>query len=83
MKTDVAYKVAIVVNNLKKSERLLINEENRNLRQLDKVEHMQKTLAEDYQNVKDSLDQTDKLKTRAQANFDAIEKENTEEKLKY
>ena len=50
---------------------------------MDKVEHMQKTLAEDYQNVKDSLDLTDKLKTRAQANFDAIEKENTEEKLKY
>jgi hypothetical protein len=56
MKTDVSYKVAIVVNNLKKSERLLINDENRNIRQLDKVEHMQKTLAEDYQNVKESLE---------------------------
>ncbi len=32
MKTDVSYKVAIVVNNLKKSERLLINDENRNIR---------------------------------------------------
>lgn len=83
MKTDVAYKVAIVVNNLKKSERLLVADENRNIRQLEKVEHMQKTLAEDFLNVKDSLDATDKLKQRAQANFDAIEKENQEEKRKY
>ena len=42
-----AYKVAIVVNNLKKSERMLVADENRNIRQLEKVEHMQKTLAED------------------------------------
>lgn len=32
MKTDVAYKAAIVINNLKKTERVLIADENRNLR---------------------------------------------------
>lgn len=83
MKTDVQYKMAIIVNNLKKSERQLMNEENRNVRQLDKVEHMQKTLAEDFQNVKDSLDQSEKLKQRAIANFDTIDRENQEEKKKY
>ena len=32
MKVDVNYKVAKIVNDLKKSERLLINDENRNIR---------------------------------------------------
>jgi hypothetical protein len=82
MKTDVTYKVAIIVNNLKKSEKLLINDENRNIRQLDKVEHMQKTLQEDFQNVKDSLEATEKLKQRAVQNFEAVEKENTDDKKK-
>lgn len=44
MKMDVNYKVAKIVNDLKKSERLLVNDENRNLRQIDKLEHMQKAL---------------------------------------
>jgi len=44
---------------------------------------MQKTLAEDFQNVKDSLGQTDKLKQRSIANFEAVDKENTEERKKY
>jgi hypothetical protein len=48
MKLDVNYKVAKIVNDLKKSERLLINDENRNLRQIDKLEHMQKALQEDF-----------------------------------
>jgi hypothetical protein len=37
---------------------------------------MQKTLAEDYQNVKESVDQTDKLRGRAIANFESVDKEN-------
>jgi hypothetical protein len=82
MKTDVTYKVAVIVNNLKKSEKLLINDENRNIRQLDKVEHMQKTLQEDFQNVKDSLEATEKLKQRAVQNFEAVEKENADDKKK-
>ena len=44
MKVDVNYKVAKIANDLKKSERLLITDENRNLRQIDKLEHMQKSL---------------------------------------
>ena len=41
---DVNYKVAKIANDLKKSERLIITDENRNLRQIDKLEHMQKNL---------------------------------------
>lgn len=44
---------------------------------------MQKNLAEDFQQVRDSLDQTERLKQRAQANFEAVEKENFEDKKKY
>jgi hypothetical protein len=43
---------------------------------------MQKSLAEDYQQVKESLEATDKLKERSVQNFEAIEKENLEEKKK-
>ena len=43
---------------------------------------MQKNLAEDFQNVKLSLEQTDKLKERAVANFETIDRENQEEKKK-
>lgn len=32
MKTDISYKMAALVNNLKKNENHLINEENRNMR---------------------------------------------------
>lgn len=83
MKTDVSYKAAIVVNNLKKTERALIADENRNLRQLDKVDHLHKALAEDFTALKDSLDSTQRLQTRAQENFSAVEKENQEELRKY
>ena len=62
MKADVNNKMSTIVNNLKKSERQLITEGSKNLRQLDKLEHMQKNLAEDLTNVKESLEQTDKLK---------------------
>lgn len=47
MKTDIQYKMSALVNNLKKNESHLLNEENRNMRQLEKVETMQKTLTED------------------------------------
>lgn len=43
---------------------------------------MQRNLVEDYTNVKESLDQTDLLKQRALANFDAVEKENMGEQKK-
>jgi len=79
----VQHKAATIANNLKKAERQLAADENRNLRQLDKVEQMQKNLAEDFQQVRDSLDQTERLKQRAQANFEAVEKENFEDKKKY
>lgn len=82
MKSDVGFKMASILNNLKKSERQLINDENRNLRQLDKLEYMQKSLAEDCTNVKDSVEATDKLRQRAVSNFDAIDKENQDEKKK-
>jgi hypothetical protein len=61
MKQDVAHNVATIANNLKKSEKQLIIDERRNIRHLEKVEHMQKTLTEDYHNVKDSLDETERL----------------------
>lgn len=50
------------------------------MRQLEKLVHMQKNLQEDFQNVKESLDKTDKVKQRSIANFDSIEKENTDDK---
>ena len=83
MKTDVSYKAAIVINNLKKTERALIADENRNLRQLDKGDHLHKALAEDFTALKDSLDSTQRLQTRAQENFSTVEKENQEELRKY
>ena len=48
LKQDVQHKAATIANNLKKAERQLAADENRNLRQLDKVEQMQKNLAEDF-----------------------------------
>ena len=56
MKGDINHKMSTLINNLKKNEKQIINDENRNLRHLEKVEHMQRTLAEDYQNVKESLE---------------------------
>jgi hypothetical protein len=44
---------------------------------------MQKNLAEDFQQVRDSLDQTERLKQRAQANFEAVDKENGDERRKH
>lgn len=83
MKQDVQHKAATIANNLRKAERQLATEERRNLRQLDKVEQMQKGLAEDAQQARDSLTQTERLKQRAQANFEAADKENAEEKRKH
>ena len=48
MKTDVLHKVSTLTVNLKKREKLIIQEDLRNVRQVDKVEHMQKALAEDF-----------------------------------
>jgi DNA-directed RNA polymerase subunit F len=48
MKTDINYKMTSLINNLKKNEKQIISDENRNLRHLEKVEHMQRTLAEDF-----------------------------------
>jgi hypothetical protein len=44
---------------------------------------MQKALFEDSHQVKESVEVTEKLKKRALENFDAIEKENIEEKKEY
>lgn len=82
MKQDIAHNVATIANNLKKSEKQLIIDEKRNIRHLEKVEHMQKTLAEDFNNVKLSLEETEKLQKRAIANFETIDQENQEEQKK-
>lgn len=82
MKTDITYKMSTILNTLKKDQRQIMGDENRNLRQLDKIEHMQKALHEDYSAVQISLEAADKLKQRTTLNFEAIEKENAEEKKK-
>jgi hypothetical protein len=43
---------------------------------------MQKTLTEDYHNVKESLDETEKLQKRAIANFETVDLENQDEQKK-
>ena len=77
-----SHKMETNLNNLRKDQKQIITDENRNMRQLDKIEHMQKALAEDFTSVKASLEATDKLKQRASQNFEAIDKENIDDKKK-
>ena len=56
-----------------------MTEERKNLRYLERVGAMQRALADDHQNVKDSLRHTERLKERAHANFEIIDGENREE----
>jgi hypothetical protein len=47
MKSDIVLKMNTIFTDLGRSQKALVREENRNMRQLDKVEHMQKAIAED------------------------------------
>ena len=76
MKQDVNYKVSTILNNVKKNQRQILTDENKHIRQLDKIEHMQKSLAEDFSFQKETLSASDTLKERTNANFEVIDKEN-------
>ena len=54
-------KIASVCQNLKKTQNQIIQDENRNLRNFDKLEYMHKALEEDTQNVQHSMETTEKL----------------------
>ena len=82
MRTDMVYRVQTNTNELRKTERQIMAEEQRNMRQLEKVEHMHKALAEDTQTGKQSLEQIERMKERTNANFELMEKENQEERKK-
>ena len=77
---DMQYKFAAILQTVHTKQKIMIQEEDRNLRQLDKIEIMQKSLIEDFQSQKDTLEVADKLKQRTMDNFNTIEKENLEEK---
>lgn len=62
-----------------KNERSLVQEESKNLRYLQRVSLMQRSLLEDSEHVKASLRHTERLRERAQKNFEVIDQENREE----
>jgi peptidoglycan hydrolase CwlO-like protein len=57
----------------------LVQEESKNLRYLQRVSLMQRSLLEDSEHVKASLRHTERLRERAQKNFEVIDQENREE----
>ena len=79
LKNDTLHQVHTIANNLTKSERQLVQDESRHLRYLARVSHMQRALLEDSEHVKSSLRHTERLKERAQRNFEVIDQENLEE----
>jgi peptidoglycan hydrolase CwlO-like protein len=56
-----------------------VQEESKNLRYLQRVSLMQRSLLEDSEHVKASLRHTERLRERAQKNFEVIDQENREE----
>ncbi len=57
----------------------MVQEESKNLRYLQRVSLMQRSLLEDSEHVKASLRHTERLRERAQKNFEVIDQENREE----
>ena len=62
MKSDITHKMLTNINNLRKNNKQVIQEDQRSVRQLDKIEFLQKTLAEDCAHVKEQLDTAERLK---------------------
>jgi len=73
------HKVLTTANNLTKSERVLAQDEKKNLRYLDRTLGMQRALADDSDMVRESLHKTQRLSERARENFEIIDRENAEE----
>ena len=78
-KEDTLHKVLTTANNLTKSERVLAQDEKKNLRYLDRALGMQRGLADDSEVVRESLHKTQILSDRAKENFEIIDRENAEE----
>ena len=78
-KEDTLHKVLTIANNLNKSERMLAQDEKKNLRYLDRALGMQRALADDSEMVRESLHKTQRLSERARENFEIIDRENAEE----
>jgi len=79
MREDTLHKINTIANNLTKNERHVISEEKKSLRYLDRVGAMQRALVEDHQTVKDTMRHTERLRERAEENFEIIDKENRDE----
>ena len=60
-----------------------MQEESKHLRYLQRVSLMQRSLMEDSEHVKASLRHTERLRERAQKNFEVIDQENREETTAY
>ena len=78
-KEDSLHKVLTTANNLTKSERMLAQDEKKNLKYLDRALGMQRALADGSETVRESLQKTQRLGDRARDNFEIIDKENAEE----
>lgn len=65
MREDTLHKVQTIANNLGKSEKVLMADEKKNLRFLERVGGMQKALVEDSETVTESLRHADRLRERA------------------
>jgi len=78
MHVDLNAKLDQIVRSIKKEEKIIMNDEERQLRNLDKLEYMSQYLNEDHVQTQNSLKEASKIRDEAQQqmmNFDQKSKQ--------
>ena len=75
MHIDLHNKMDQIVHNIKKEEKVIMNDEERQLRNLDKLEYMSQYLNEDHVLTQKSLQDAQKIKDNSKKEMEDYEKE--------
>ena len=68
-----------IVNGIKKEEKVIMNDEERQLRNLDKLEYMSQYLNEDHILTQKSLQEAQKIKDNSKKEMEQFEKQSVQE----
>lgn len=79
MHFDLNTKMEQIVKAIKKEEKIIMNDEERQLRNLDKLEYMSQYLNEDHIMTQNSLQEAQKIRDQSKLEMNQVDKENNKE----
>lgn len=79
MHFDLNTKMEQIVKAIKKEEKIIMNDEERQLRNLDKLEYMSQYLNEDHIMTQNSLQEAQKIRDQSKQEMNQVDKENNKE----